>query len=99
MSLSSAEPLLAGLFDPLDDDKRLAVLEAARHERIGALAAALGQPDAEVLGRVAAFAGLDVASDLRADARALRLLPARLVHEYQILPIAFGPSPAAADDE
>ena len=39
---------------------------------------------------LAAAAGLDVASNLETDPEARGLLPARLVHEYQIIPIRFG---------
>jgi len=69
----------------------MAVLEAPRRQRIAVLAAALGQAEPTILGALAVGTGLDVASDLRADEDALRLFPARLVHEFQILPIQVSP--------
>ncbi len=99
MSLTATAPLPAVLTDGLDDEQQLAVLEAPRHARIATLAAARGETEAATLEKVAAAAGLDVASDLRADAHSLRLLPARLVHEYQVLPIDLSPPrPAGAEE-
>ncbi|WP_221029579.1 GspE/PulE family protein [Actomonas aquatica] len=92
--MTTTDALPAALIEPLDDEQQLAVLEAPRHARIAALAAARGEAEAVTLDNVAAAAGLDVASDLRADRPSLRLLPARLVHEYQILPIDLRPTDA-----
>jgi general secretion pathway protein E len=77
-------PALAGL---LNDEQRQALNEAPREKRLETLAAALGRPEGEVLSRLATAAGFDVASNLETDPEARGLLPARLVHEYQIIPI------------
>jgi general secretion pathway protein E len=90
MTLLSIEALPPPIASRLTDEKRQAVLEAPRRQRVAALAAALQQPEPTVLAALAVAAGLDVASDLRADQRSLRLLPARLVHDYQVLPIEVG---------
>ncbi|MCF3650794.1 GspE/PulE family protein [Synoicihabitans lomoniglobus] len=94
MTPLAVDSLPESLVSTLDEEQQLTVLEAPRHERVAALAAALSQTETEVLHNLAAAAGIDVASDLRADAGSLRLLPARLVHEYQILPIDLRPSEA-----
>ncbi|MSU25539.1 MAG: response regulator [Opitutus sp.] len=86
------ENLPAALAALLTDEQRQTVLEAAREKRLEALATALARPEAEVLARVATAAGFDVASNLETDPDARGLLPARLVHEYQIIPIKFGPA-------
>jgi general secretion pathway protein E len=39
-----------------------------------------------------------LASDLQADRASLRLLPARLVHDYQIVPIQLGAAPAESEE-
>ncbi|MDO8542521.1 MAG: GspE/PulE family protein [Opitutaceae bacterium] len=79
-------PSLAGL---LTDEQRQAVIEAPREKRLEALSAALARPESEVLNKLATAAGLDVATNLETDPDARGLLPARLVHEYQIIPIRF----------
>ena len=97
MSLIAVDTLPDSIVAALDEEKQIAVLEASRRERVGDLATALDKPENEVLAAIAASVGLDVASDLRADQGSLRLLPARLVHEYQILPLAIG-APIASED-
>jgi general secretion pathway protein E len=97
MRLSSVDSLPDSFASALDEAQQIAVLEASRRERVAALATALGRPESDVRTELALALGLDVASDLRADQASLRLLPARLVHEYQILPIALG-SPAPLDE-
>jgi type II secretory ATPase GspE/PulE/Tfp pilus assembly ATPase PilB-like protein len=83
-------PALAGT---LSDEQRQAVLEAPREKRLEALASALARPEPEVLAHLAQAAGLDVASNLETDPGARGLLPPRLVHEYQIIPIRHGETP------
>jgi type II secretory ATPase GspE/PulE/Tfp pilus assembly ATPase PilB-like protein len=76
----------------LTDEQRQAIAEAPREKRLEILAAALGRPEPEVLTKLAAAVGLDVASNLETDPDARGLLPARLVHEYQIIPIRYTPA-------
>jgi len=83
----------------LEEEARQSVAEAPRRDRVNALAAALGLPEPETLARLATAAGINIASDLRADHASLRLLPARLVHEYQILPIDLRPASATEPAE
>lgn len=84
--------------DALSEEQQLTVLEAERHERVAAVAAALERSESEILAEIAESARIDLASDLRADHTSLRLLPARLVHEYQILPIAIGTAAEETQD-
>src|SRR5687767_13674354 len=87
MTVIDQETLPAALAGSLTDEQRQAIVEAPREKRLEALAAALGRPEVEVLPKLAAAAGLDIASNLETDPDARGLLPARLVHEYQIIPI------------
>ncbi len=98
MTPSSADLSSSPLLDALDEEQQLTVLEAPRHARVAALATARAETEPATLEALAAAHGLDVASDLRADLPALRLLPARLVHEYQILPIDLSPPPLDSDE-
>ncbi|HXN35270.1 MAG TPA: GspE/PulE family protein [Opitutaceae bacterium] len=78
----------------LSEEQRQAVLEAPRGGRLAALAAALRAGEDEVLPQLARASGLDVATNLETDPGARGLLPARLVHDFQIIPIRFGAAPA-----
>ncbi len=98
MTLLAADPL-PPLAHALAEDQRSALLAAPRSQRARTLAGLLAQPEGEVIAALARDAALDVASDLHADRASLRLLPARLVHDYQIVPIQFGPAPTADGDE
>ena len=93
----ASEFLPAVLAARLTEEQLQSVREAARGQRLAALAAALTIPEPEALNAVAQAAGLDIASNLETDPAARGLLPARLVHDYQIIPIQFGP--AAPDGE
>ncbi len=87
MTTLEQETLPASLATALSDEQRQAIIEAPREKRLETLAAALARPEPEVLAKLASAAGLDVASNLETDPEARGLLPARLVHEYQIIPI------------
>ncbi|WP_414661324.1 GspE/PulE family protein [Horticoccus sp. 23ND18S-11] len=89
MTVLEQETLPASLATLLTDEQRQGIVEAAREKRLEALAAALSRPEPEVLVRLAQAAGLDIASNLETDPDARGLLPARLVHEYQIIPIRY----------
>src|SRR5437867_2671188 len=93
----STDLLPASLASRLDDEQRQAVAEAPREKRLDVLATALGVPEPDAIALLASAAGLDIASNLEADTEARGLVPARLVHDYQIIPIRFGPPPAEGD--
>jgi general secretion pathway protein E len=88
-----ADFLPASLTSRLSDEQRQAVADAPRAQRLLALGTALGLSDAAVLATVGEAAGLDIASNLETDPAARGLLPARLVHDYQLIPIKQGPAP------
>lgn len=74
----------------LTDEQRQALFEAPREKRFSVLAAALQVAEPDAIALTATAAGLDVATNLETDPGARGLLPARLVHDYQIIPIKFG---------
>jgi general secretion pathway protein E len=91
--------LPASLGERISDAQRQAIVETPRGQRLKLLADALALDEPKALAALAAAAGIDVASNLEADANALGLLPARLVHDYQLVPIVFGPQPAESDSQ
>ena len=94
----ASDSLPAALAARLTEEQLQSVREAARGQRLAALAAALALPEPETLTAVAQAAGLDIASNLETDPAARGLLPARLVHDYQIIPIQFGPTATDRED-
>jgi type II secretory ATPase GspE/PulE/Tfp pilus assembly ATPase PilB-like protein len=94
MNVLIQDSLPAALAERLTDEQRQAVTEAARGQRVATLAAALGQGEGDVLELIARATGLEIAIDIKPDHASLSLLPARLVHDYQIVPIA---EPGAAE--
>ena len=93
MNALTQEILPAALAGRLTDEQKQAVLEAPRGQRVATVAAALGLTEPDALALVAGATGLDIASDIRPDRAALSLMPARLVHDYQVVPI-LGPGRA-----
>jgi general secretion pathway protein E len=73
------------------------VVEAPRAERLLALAAALSCSAEAALTSLAEASGLPALADPAIAADSLRILPARLVHEYQLIPVST--KPAGADAE
>jgi len=82
----------------LTEEQRQAVLEAPRGARLAVLVGALGVVEDEALAMLAKASGLDIASNLETNPGARGLLPARLVHDFQIIPIRFGEPEAAEGD-
>ncbi|MBE7536780.1 MAG: type II/IV secretion system protein [Opitutaceae bacterium] len=85
------------LLDALSPADIQTVNEAPRGQRLAALAAALKQSDADALASLSVASGLSIASNLETDPGARGLLPARLVHDYQIIPILFA-TPSAPEE-
>jgi type II secretory ATPase GspE/PulE/Tfp pilus assembly ATPase PilB-like protein len=71
----------------LSEEQRQAVGDAPRGGRLAVLAAALGLAEGDALAALAAAANLDIALNLETDPDARGVLPARLVHDFQIIPI------------
>ncbi|HYD83329.1 MAG TPA: ATPase, T2SS/T4P/T4SS family, partial [Opitutus sp.] len=87
MPAVATDLLPTSLAAQLDEAQLQSVAEAPRDKRLGALADALKLSEADALALLATAAGLPTASNLEADPSARGLLPARLVHDYQIIPI------------
>jgi type II secretory ATPase GspE/PulE/Tfp pilus assembly ATPase PilB-like protein len=84
------EILPAALAARLSEEQRQAVVDAPRAQRLEVMAGALGLNDAAALAALAEASGFDIASNLETDPAARGLLPARLVHDYQLIPIRHG---------
>jgi general secretion pathway protein E len=82
--------LPASLAERLSDEQRQPILEAARGQRVKLLAAALNLSEPDALAALATASGLGTAHNLEADGPSLSLLPARLVHDYQLVPVVIG---------
>jgi len=87
MPAAATDTLPASLAAQIGEADLQALLEASRDKRLTILAAALHVNEAAALSTLATAAGLDVASNLEADIESRGLIPARLVHDYQIIPI------------
>ncbi len=87
----SPETLPQSIAERLTPEQLQAISEASRGQRLAQLAAGLELGDAEALATLAAACGLTVASNLETDPGARGLFPARLVHDYQIIPILLAP--------
>ncbi len=62
--------------------------EAPRARRLEILAGALGIPEEATLAELAAASGLEIARSPQVATAALPLLPARLAHDFQVIPLA-----------
>ncbi|MFY9925233.1 MAG: GspE/PulE family protein [Opitutaceae bacterium] len=98
MPASQQELLPESIASRLTEEQRQAVLEAPRGNRLSVLFAALGIDENAALALAAQASGLDIATNLETDPGARGLLPARLVHDFQIIPIRVGP-PAGPDGD
>ncbi|MFT3869145.1 MAG: ATPase, T2SS/T4P/T4SS family [Nibricoccus sp.] len=86
----SPATLLPGpLADRLTDEQILIVLEATRGQRLKTIAPHLGLSEPDALVFLSEACGLGIATNLEADKASLSLFPARLVHDYQIVPIKY----------
>src|SRR5882672_5388524 len=80
--------LPAALAARLTEAQRQQVAETPRAQRLAALAAALGLDEPAALAALAGATGLAVVADPVVARTALPLLPARLAHDFQIIPLA-----------
>ena len=98
---SSPESLPSSLAEKLSPEKLQVVTEASRGQRLSILAAGLGIGDSEALAAMAVATGLTVATNLETDPGARGILPARLVHDFQVIPILFArvSSPGSGNDD
>ncbi|MDE3083629.1 MAG: type II/IV secretion system protein [Verrucomicrobiota bacterium] len=91
MPVLVSDSLPASFVARLDEAQLQTVLEAPRGQRLKTLASALQLAEPAALAALAEATRLDIASNLGADSSSLSLFPARLVHDFQIVPIAVGP--------
>lgn len=84
--------LPAALAASLTEEQLHELQAAPRGRRLAFLATALQVGEPEAMLRLAAASDLDIASNLQADSASLRLFPARLVHDYQAIPIELNPA-------
>jgi len=100
MSPLVQDSLPASLAERLNEEQRQAMAGLPREQRLVYLGTALGMDENTILAAVAEAAGLDVATNLEPDPDSRGLLPARLVNDFQIIPIRFGApaEPAASGD-
>ncbi len=87
------------LADQLSETARQTLAECAREKRLALLATDLGLNEAGALAALADATGFALLDSPRVDTTALALLPARLVHEYRIVPVlldeSLNPQPRA----
>ena len=81
------DTLPAALASRLNDEQRQAFTDAPRGGKLTALAIALAKSEADLLTEIAGLVKLDIALNLETDPDARGILPSRLVHEFQIIPI------------
>ena len=94
------DTLPAALASRLSDEQRQAITDAPRGGKLAALSQGLGLPEADVLTELAKLVNLEIALNLETDPDARGILPARLVHEFQIIPIKkIDPANVNAEDE
>jgi general secretion pathway protein E len=88
MVASAPDLLPAGLAARLTEAQRQQVAETPRAQRLSALATALAVDEAAALAALAGATGLAVATEPVVARTALPLLPARLAHDFQVIPLA-----------
>ncbi len=86
---------LEAAFPALTPEQLQIVGDAPRAERVLALAGVLSSPPEAALSALSEASGLPLCSDPAIDGESLRILPARLVHEYQLAPIKDPAAPAS----
>ncbi len=83
-----AEPLPPALDSRLDEAGHRQLVETPRAGRLEVLARLLGVSEEQALAELAAASGLPVAPAPQAAEPLLELLPARLAHDFQAVPLA-----------
>lgn len=85
--------LPAALAGRLSEAAQKSLQESVREKRLALLAAGLGLGETGALDALARATGLPVLEAPQADLDALSALPARLAHEYQVIPVLVGDQP------
>jgi type II secretory ATPase GspE/PulE/Tfp pilus assembly ATPase PilB-like protein len=95
MATALMETLPAALAGRLGDPARKALDESLREKRLGLLASGLGLGEGAALEALAGATGLPVLDAPKVDRDSLTVLPARMAHEYQVVPVLPLSSPDA----
>ncbi|MDX2186567.1 MAG: GspE/PulE family protein [Opitutaceae bacterium] len=85
--MTAATLLPESLASRLTEEQLAALDGAPREQRLKVLSLALGSDESATLETLSQASGLPIALNLEADSEALSLLPARLVHDYQVVPV------------
>lgn len=96
---TSTETLPQSIAERLSPEQLQAINEAPRGQRLVQLATSLELSEADALTTLATASGFTIASNLETDPGARGLLPARLVHDYQIIPILLAQTSEEAQDD
>lgn len=96
--LSPSETIPSSLAEKLTPEQHQGISEAPRGQRLALMATALGVGEAEALSAMSLACGLTVATNLETDPGARGILPSRLVHDYQVIPILFADTTPTTDD-
>jgi type II secretory ATPase GspE/PulE/Tfp pilus assembly ATPase PilB-like protein len=90
------DTLPAVLASRLAEPARKALQESLREKRLALLASGLGLDEAGALAALAQATGLPVLEAPQIDREALAVFPARLAHEYQVVPVLLADQPPAS---
>ncbi len=88
------DALPAPLADRLPEPAQKSLVESVREKRLALLASGLGLSEGGALAALAAVTGLPVLEAPQIDPEALEAFPARLAHEFQVVPV-LPPAPAS----
>jgi type II secretory ATPase GspE/PulE/Tfp pilus assembly ATPase PilB-like protein len=91
---TAIEPLLA----PLDAEQRAMLAEAPRANRISLIAQLLRMSESEVTQKIAHLLKLNVADQFVIPEHATSLLPLKIIHEFQCLPLEKSDTPSGVMD-
>ena len=90
VSESQPSSLLEAFTERLHPEQREALWSVPIHERVRRLASFLGEPETALLSQLGAAFHLPVLSEIKALAKPTESIPARIIHEFQCLPIEPG---------
>ncbi len=79
--------LPAALAERISEEQRQQLAETPRGQRLKMLSTILTLGEPETLTAMVVASGHDAATNLEADSKSLSIFPARMVHDYQLVPI------------
>jgi len=84
---TSADTESKPLLETIEPDQRILLEDSPRQSRLPMLAQLTRQPESELLAKLAEEYGLEVRDDFDLPDDAAEILPLRIMHEYQCLPL------------